>query len=135
MAVVPDEALKVVMFFLQETVVVDCHPSSWEAAQTLHDFMLVKSLPTTWAARQVMHHWSVEILLGERRLYSTLVAASHEDLRRSRRATRNEKARGDFYQRIYRVLISSLTQEAFRDVYMTPGFVREPDTDGTTSEY
>ena len=131
---VPDEAMKIVMLFLQEAVVVDCVPASWEAAQTLHAFMLVKPLPTTWAARQVMHRWSVEILLGERRLYSSLVAASDEDLRRSRRTARNEKARADYYMHIYRTLIPLLPPQALSDVRRVPGYVQESDTDDDTSD-
>jgi hypothetical protein len=126
---VHDEALKIVMLFLQETEVVDCVPASWEAAQSLHSFMLVKPLPSTWAARKLMHSWSVEILLGERRLYSRLVSASDEDLRRSRRATRNEEARADYYMRIYHTLIPLISPRALADAGRVPGYVEESDTD------
>ena len=130
---ISDEATKIIMLFLQETKVSDCTPASWEAAQALNAFMLVKPLPTTWAARQVMHRWSVEILLGERRLYSNMVDASDEDLRRSRRATRNQQARADYYMRIYHALIPLLSPRATRAANRIQGYVEESDTDDADS--
>ena len=126
---VPDEALKVVLLFIQDAGVADCEQESWEAARVLGAFMLVKPLPTTWAARQVMRRWSIGVLLAERKLFKTLAVESEVYLRRLERSRKNEKARADYYQCIYRMVAPSLTAEALRDVHNGPGFVVEVDTE------